>query len=122
VAADVVRAWGRDNIEKIPEAARACLGEGARGLLHSEVITGFNRSHKNMKYETGTPREATVSKVTIMTLSANGRKVPRVVPLTPAEVKELTGHTGRGRIPNSVKVEAAFLKTGAQPVPEPAQA
>lgn len=117
VAANVVREWARENIEKFDAEAVGCLNPKARGLLHKQVIDGFNRAHKNARYETGTPKESSLIKVSIMTLSANGRKVPRKVTLTAAEVKELTGHSGKGRIPNAVKEQAAFLKTDSTPVP-----
>lgn len=122
VAADVVREWARENISKFDEKATKCLNPNARGLLHPEVVTGFNRAHKGLKYEAGTPKDSSLIRQPIMTLSPTGRKVPRTVTLTAAEVKELTGHTGRGRIPNSVKEQAAFLKSGATPVPEPVDA
>lgn len=107
VAANVVRAWGRDNLDKIAEAGHKSLGETARGRLHPEVVTAFNRAHKGQRYEVGTPSEDSVIVQTLMVESANGRKTPRQVKFTASEAREVTGYEKRGRLPNSVKEQAA---------------
>lgn len=110
VAATVVRTWAKENMDKIDAAGQVCLGEGARGRLHPNVITAFNRSNKNARYGQGTPNPASLITETVVMENAAGRKYPKKVTLTTAEVKALTGHTGRGRIPNAVKAQAAALK------------
>lgn len=113
VAASIVREWAKSNLDSIDPKGHVSLSETARGRLHPEVVTAFNRAHKNMKYGQGTPNPTTLITETVMVESKNGRKVPKRVTLTPEEVKSLTGHKSRGRIPNSVKAQAAALKAQA---------
>lgn len=110
VAADVVREWARENMDKISEAGHKCLGDKARGRLHPEVVTGFNRAHKNMRYAPGTPKESSLIKESVLVENKAGRKTPRTVTLTTAEVRDLTGHSGKGRIPKAVRAQAAQAK------------
>ena len=118
VSASIVREWASENMSLVPSEAHLSL-TGAngkvRGRIHPALITVFNRSHKNVKYDPSakTPRESSLIVQQIVVTTDKGRKVPRKVTLTADEVRTLTGHTAPGRIPNAVKTAAAFAKVSA---------
>lgn len=114
VSASIVRAWANENMALIPAAGLPSItgsnGKAPRGRLHPEVIAVFNKNNKSAKYGEGAPKESTLIKVQVMATADSGRKYPRLVTLTAEEVRELTGHASRGRIPTAVKHEAALAK------------
>lgn len=100
VSAAAVRSWARENIDLIPEAARKCLGETARGRLHPEVVTAFSKANKGKAYE-ATVAEAPTLTVPVVTLDSRGRKTTVKRTLTTAQAREALGQetSRRGRIP-----------------------
>lgn len=117
VSASIVRAWAADNLDSISDEGHLCIkgSNGTpRGRLHPKVVEAFNRSHKSQKYAPGTPAEGSLIRQTVVTVSKSGRKVPRTVTMTAAEVRTLTGtESKRGRIPTALKVAAAEAKVAA---------
>ena len=109
VSASVVRAWAVENKKLISKEGKKCLTATARGRLHPDVIKAFNSAHSNMTHKVGTLKESKIISVKVPTVT-NGRKVHKTIKMTAKEVSALTGHTGRGRIPDAVKLQAAMAK------------
>lgn len=107
VSAAVVREWARQNIDLIPEAARAGLGENARGRLHPEIRTAFAKANKGKAYEPKVAESPTLT-VPVTTLDKAGRKTTVKRTLTTAEARTALGQptSKRGRIPMGVLSEA----------------
>lgn len=97
VSAATVRAWARENISLIPEGARACLGDTARGRLHPEVTEAFAKANRGKTYE---PRVAEANTVTVpvVTLDSRGRKTTVKRTLTTAEARQVLGGPAKGRL------------------------
>lgn len=110
VAASVVREWAVANLDKIADDGHKCLSDNARGRLHPEVVTAFNRSHRTKQYGVGTKVEKTV-KVLVSPDASEGRKTPRTVTMPISEVRSLAGVEGRrGRISKQDQLAAALIK------------
>jgi hypothetical protein len=107
VSANEVRAWGRANLDKVPEAGRKCLGETARGRLHPDLIAAYRKHNKNRTYETGSQAELPTVTVPVVGVDKNGRKTTRQVTVTTVEGRKILGQTGRkGRFNLSLLSEA----------------
>lgn len=108
VSAATVRAWGRANLDLVPESGRNCLGETARGRLHPDLIAAFRKANKGKGYE---PKAAESREVKFkgVTLDSAGRKVTREVTITTAEARTLLGQptNTKGRL-NMPMVIAAW--------------
>ena len=92
VSAAEVRAWGRENIASIPEGARACLGETARGRLHPEVTEAFRKAHKGRKGYTPKVAEGNTVTVPVTMLDKAGRKTTVKRTLATTEARRVLGH------------------------------
>lgn len=108
VSAAEVRAWGRENIANIPEAARACLGETARGRLHPEVTEAFRKAHKGRKGYTPKVAEGATVTVPVVTLDKAGRKRTEQRTLAVSEARKVLGHEAgkKGRLSKATLSEA----------------
>lgn len=100
VSAATVRAWARENVDLIPEGARAGLGENARGRLHPEIRAAFTKAHKGRKAYEPKVAEAQTLTVPVTTLDKAGRKTTVKRTLTTSEAREAMGQSTsqRGRI------------------------
>lgn len=100
VSAAAVRSWARENINLIPEDARKCLGETARGRLHPEVTKAFAKANKGKAYEAKVAEAPTLT-VPVVTLDSRGRKTTVKRTLTTAEARTALGQptNRKGRIP-----------------------
>lgn len=100
VSASIVRAWGRENIDSVPEAARKCLGENARGRLHPDLTAAYSKANKGKGY---TPKVAEAQTVTVPVtgLDKAGRKTTRPVTMTTGEARTALGQPTdrKGRLP-----------------------
>lgn len=111
-----VRTWARQNIDLIPEEARAGLGENARGRIHPAIKKAFEKANPRKVY--GEKTDAEKPKVTFkaVVLDSAGRKTTREVALTTAEARALLGHeSGRkGRFNKSDLTAAYEAKVAAE--------
>lgn len=92
VSAAVVRAWGRANVDLIPEGARKGLGETARGRVHPDIRSAFEKANKGKAYVTASDAEKPTVTVPVTALDKAGRKMTRKVTLTTAEARVALGH------------------------------
>lgn len=117
VTAAAIREWAKDNMSNISDEGHLSLTGSngvVRGRLHPKVIEAYERNNKGHKYSPDAVDQSTLIRQTIVTVSKSGRKVPRTVTMTPAEVRSLTGTEGkRGRIAAALKVQAAEAKVAA---------
>lgn len=112
VSAAEVRAWGRENIANLPEAAHKCLGETARGRLHPDLVAAFTKASKGRKtYATGVAEAKTVT-VPVTTLDKAGRKATRQVTMPTAEARAVLGHDASKRGPISKSDLSLALSAG----------
>lgn len=99
VSAAEVRAWGRANVEKVPEHARAGLGDTARGRIHPDLRSAYEKGNKGRTYEPKVAEGKTVT-VPVTGLDKAGRKTTRKVTVSMAEARTALGEptSKRGRI------------------------
>lgn len=99
VSAAEVRAWGRANINTVPEHARGALGDTARGRLHADLVAAFRKANKGKTYEAASDAEKRTVTVAVTALDKAGRKTTRKVTLTTEDARVALGAVGmRGRI------------------------
>jgi hypothetical protein len=115
VSGSEVRAWGRANIDSVPESGRKCLGETARGRLHPDLIAAFRKANKGKTYDTGSDAELPTVTVPVTSVDKNGRKTTRPVTVTTVEARKALGQEGRkGRIALGLLSEALSAQAAAE--------
>lgn len=115
VSADEVRAWGRANLDLVPEGARGALGENARGLLGKGLVAAFTKAHKGRKtYEPKVAQHVLIEVPGVESVDKAGRKQTRTVTIPAPEARDLLGEptSKRGRV-SKVKVAAALSAVNA---------
>lgn len=99
VPAAEVRSWGRANVSLVPEAARAGLGENARGRIHPDLLAAFRKANPRKDYAVKVAESRTVT-VPVVMLDKAGRKTTRKATIATSEARAALGHDAgrRGRI------------------------
>lgn len=97
VSASTVRAWGRENVEQVPEGARAGLSETARGRIHPDLKAAYEKANKRFTYVTGSEAEKPTITVPVVMLDKAGRKTTRPVTVTTEYARTLLGHAPKTR-------------------------
>src|SRR5688572_7527006 len=82
-----VRAWGRENLDSLPESAHASVAQDRRGRLNPDVVTAFRKAHK------GSVIAKPVAKVQVKVkvLDKLGRATTKPITITHSEARTLLG-------------------------------
>lgn len=111
VPASEVRAWGRENVNLVPENARAGLSETARGRIHPDLNAAFQKHNKGKRYETGVAETPTTT-YKHRTTDKRGRTRWATVNLTAKDARALIGAKPQGRVSEAKVVAALEAQAG----------
>lgn len=96
VSPATVRAWGRENIDLVPEAGRKCLGDTARGRVHPAVAEAFAEHNPGQVMAEKVRDESTVT-LDIPQTDKRGRNYSVKREVTIAQARELAGEVAGKR-------------------------